>query len=94
MITKQMAQQLRSGRVLYYNRTLGSDKRPVRARVNGKCQTWKRDPDKFRLPMVHGLRDYFQLTNENAAHWCHDEADALREYNTTERQSKMQRCNS
>ena len=72
-----MINSLKSGQTLYYNRKTGSDKLPIRARVNGKPQTWKRDPNAFRVPMKHGLRDTFQLIPANAQDWCLTEAEAL-----------------
>lgn len=80
MITKQMAVELGdklSTTILYNGRSVGSDLRPVRARVNGKCQTWKRKPDDFRLPMKHGLRHTFQITPQNADDWYFNEGDAM-----------------
>lgn len=48
------------------NCTMPLDK-PVNWRANGKCKTWKRSPEKFKLPIKHGLYDYAYITNEN----CH-----------------------
>lgn len=39
------------------------------ARPNGKCQTWKRDPLRFRLPVKHGMYDYGEITQDNAGDW-------------------------
>ncbi len=35
-------------------------------RVNGKCKTWKRSPERFRLPIKHGLYTFGEITEENA----------------------------
>jgi len=35
---------------------------PERWKVNGKVQTWKRDPSRVRVPVKHGLYVYGQLT--------------------------------
>lgn len=43
---------------------------PVCCRVNGKCQTWKRNPEAFKLPIKIGLRTYGYITNHNANEWC------------------------
>ena len=40
---------------------------PVNWRANGKLQTWKRHPEKFKLPIKHGLFAYGYITEEN----CH-----------------------
>ena len=46
----------------------------VKCRVSGKCKTWKRDPERFYLPVKHGLyesgavedynKDSFHLASE------------------------------
>ena len=38
----------------------------TRARANGQCQTWKRDSERFRLPVKHGLYSYGEITDLNA----------------------------
>lgn len=35
-------------------------------RANGKCKVWKRDKNRFQLPIKHGLYSYGYLTNDNA----------------------------
>jgi len=45
------------------------DNTPVRARRNGKTQTWARQPDKFRIPAKYGIRQYFDIDNFNAHDW-------------------------
>jgi hypothetical protein len=35
---------------------------PLRVRVNGKCKTWKRDAQRWNLPVKHGLRECFQIS--------------------------------
>jgi hypothetical protein len=42
---------------------------PARCRANGKCQTWVTRPDEFKLPVKHGLRTTFYITEGNAASW-------------------------
>jgi hypothetical protein len=32
-------------------------------RRNGFTQTWKREPEKFRVPIKHGLRDFGNIDN-------------------------------
>lgn len=39
--------------------------RIVRARVNGKCKTWVKS-DRFKLPVVHGLKDFGYIEDYNA----------------------------
>ena len=38
----------------------------VRCRRNGKTKTWKRSPDRFQIPVKHGLYDYGYITEDNA----------------------------
>lgn len=45
------------------------DGTPLRSRVNGKCKTWKTRPGEFRLPMKHGLKECFYITEKNADEW-------------------------
>lgn len=40
--------------------------KPVNWRANGKCRTWKRTPDKFQLPVKHGLYSFSYISNDNA----------------------------
>jgi hypothetical protein len=46
-----------------------ADGTPVRCRANGACKTWVTRPDDFRLPVKHGLRDFFYITPSNAGEW-------------------------
>ena len=36
-------------------------------RPNGRVKTWKRDSDRFRLPVKYGLYAYGAITNDNAS---------------------------
>ena len=38
----------------------------VQVRASGKCQTWIRDKNKFRLPIKWGLYKSSEITHENA----------------------------
>lgn len=49
------------------------DCKPIKWRVNGKCKTWKRNPERFQLPIKHGLYSYGYITNENAHLFIVDE---------------------
>jgi len=55
-ITLEQAKALRHGDVLHVERDCS------RWRVNGKVQTWKRDPARVRVPLKHGLYRYDYLT--------------------------------
>jgi hypothetical protein len=55
MITHKEALELKRGDILI-------DSRGKRWKVNGKVQTWKRDPFRLRVPLKHGLYVYDALT--------------------------------
>jgi hypothetical protein len=42
---------------------------PLRVRVNGLPQTWKRDPSRIRVPVKWGMRGYGQLFAGDLADW-------------------------
>ena len=57
-------------RQVFHHKTLkNADGTPLRARVNGKCKTWKTRPTEFQLPMKHGLRECFYINQWNANEW-------------------------
>lgn len=66
MITKTEAL---TARHFEHVKNKGSDKQPVRCRAMGKCQVWKTRPNDFSLPVKHGLRNSFYITNANAHEW-------------------------
>ncbi|HEX6824864.1 MAG TPA: hypothetical protein VF077_01000 [Nitrospiraceae bacterium] len=70
MITRDMAINARHGTLFYHISLKMSDGTPSRARVNGKCQTWKRRPEDFRLPMKYGLKECFSIDLANCGDWC------------------------
>lgn len=41
----------------------------TRARRNGICKVWKGDPDRFILPVKHGLSQCFDITESNCHEW-------------------------
>lgn len=45
------------------------DKSPLRTRRNGATQTWKRSPEKFRIPVKYGLYEYYNITEQNCNEW-------------------------
>jgi hypothetical protein len=53
----------------YHVSLKNADGTPVRCRVNGACKTWKTRPNEFRLPVKHGLKSCFYITEENAHEW-------------------------
>lgn len=59
----------------YHVHLKNRDGTPVRCRANGACKTWKTRPSDFRLPVKHGLRECFYITELNAVDWEITEED-------------------
>lgn len=76
MITRELAMTLGYHTVLYHRRLKNADGTSLRCRVNGKCKVWKSFPGRFQLPVKHGLRDCFYITNDNAHEWGLEPLDA------------------
>lgn len=70
MITKEQADYYM---MFYHSWLKNADGTAMRCRANGKLKTWKTRPNEWRLPVVHGLKGYFYLTQNNAAEWTVDE---------------------
>lgn len=70
MINKQQAVDAKHGDIFYHRTLRNKDGTPLRARVNGKCQTWVRQPEKFKLPMKYALKTYFYITEHDSIDWC------------------------
>lgn len=70
MITKLQAETCS----MFYDATLrNADGSAKRYRANGKTKTWKRDPNRFRVPVKHGMYDYGYIDNDNAHNYlCMD----------------------
>jgi hypothetical protein len=58
MITLDEAKQLQYGDILI-------DDRNRRWKVSGKVQTWKRDANRVRVPLKHGLYSYDSLNTSD-----------------------------
>ena len=65
-ITKEQAMTIT--RFEHVSKT-NADGSPIRARATGKCQVWKTRPEAFKLPVKHGMRDSFYITEANADQW-------------------------
>lgn len=59
------------GHTLYHATLRNRDGSALRARVNGQVRTWVTRPSEFRLPMKHGLKECFYITQENVGEWQH-----------------------
>lgn len=66
MLTKEEAMTARN---FEHMTELNADKTPVRARRNGKTKTWVTRPDEWALPVKHGLKQCFTLTEKNSELW-------------------------
>lgn len=84
MIYKETAVNARPGTIFYHVRLKNADGTPLRARVNGKCKTWKREPERFTLPMKHGLKQCFYIDSTtmfghvgNPSQWCETEVQTI-----------------
>lgn len=45
------------------------DGTPLRARRNGETKTWVTRPDEWSLPVKHGLKNCFRITEQDAEDW-------------------------
>ena len=62
-ITLEAAKKLTYGDILYVEDDFNSDGSKRRWRVTGKVKLWKRDPQRIKVPLKHGLYAYGELTN-------------------------------
>ena len=69
MITKAQAMAATYRQEFHHVTAKNRDGSPVRVRVNGACKTWKREPDRFQLPVKQGLYAYGYITETNAREW-------------------------
>ena len=66
-ITLKQAKKLTKDNVLHHVDLKNADGTPMRWRVNGKVKTWKRSPERVKIPVKHGLYDY-DYVDENHLH--------------------------
>lgn len=66
MITKEQAMTVNN---FVHVEAKNADGTLLRARRSGKTQTWKTRPDEFKVPVKHGLRDSFYITQNEASRW-------------------------
>lgn len=76
MITKSQAETLNYRDDIYSLKSSDSRGFAHRCRVNGKMKTWKRDTERWELPMKFGLYDAFTLSPWNAADFTIDQEEA------------------
>jgi hypothetical protein len=66
MITKEQAM---TAKLFHHVSEKNSDGTPLRVRRNGKTQTWKRDTERFLIPVKYGYKRCLYITNETAPRW-------------------------
>jgi hypothetical protein len=64
MVTLEEAKTLKSGTILYSTEDKNSDGTPARWKVNGKVKTWKRSPERVKVPLKRGLYEYGYLDED------------------------------
>lgn len=69
MITKQIAMNASYRQKFHHINLKNADGTPVRCRVNGKCKTWVKTPENWRLPVKHGLKMCFYLDQDSGINW-------------------------
>jgi hypothetical protein len=67
MITIEQAKNLSYGCILHHVSNKNADGTPQRWKVNGEVKTWKRDPNRVKIPVKHGLYSFGYVT-ENELH--------------------------
>ena len=67
MITVSQAKALRPGRHIYAKGKFNADGTAMRAKVNGRVQTWKTRPNEVKIPYKRGLYEYGYITQHDLA---------------------------
>ena len=69
MVTKKQAmlcQEFHQGKCTKFQGPRGGTAMlQIRWYANGSCQTWVRSPERFRLPVKHGVYAFGYITEEN-----------------------------
>ena len=76
-MTLEQAKALRHGDVLHHETNKNADGTCQRWRVNGEVKRWKRDQDRIKVPIKHGMYRYNYLTEKNL-HLVHSENECPR----------------
>lgn len=64
-LTLELAKKLSYGTILHYKKAFNSDGTMRRYKVNGKVKTWKRDINRVKIPVKHGLYTYGYITEDD-----------------------------
>jgi hypothetical protein len=77
-VTKEIAMNAKHGDI-FYHKTLKQGPKgnriPMHVRVTGKCQTWKRSPNDFRLPIKWGFKECWAIDHHNCGEWSTTEPE-------------------
>ena len=77
MITLDQAKALRPGTILFHVYQSNANGTPQRWVVNGQPKTWKRSPERVRVPVKYGLYDFDCMTEKELNLMFIDEEAAL-----------------
>jgi hypothetical protein len=61
-ITLQEAKMLQYGDTLHHTTKKNADGTPQRWKVNGQVKTWKRSPERVKVPVKNGLWNFDYVT--------------------------------
>jgi len=64
-MTIEQAKQLSYGDMVHHRTATNADGTPQRFRVNGQPKTWKRSPNRVRVPLKRGMWEYGYLDEYN-----------------------------
>ena len=59
------AKKLKYGQIIYHKTLKNADGTAMRFKINGVVKLWKRSPEKIRVPLKHGLYQYYYLDENN-----------------------------
>lgn len=66
------AKQLQPGRIVHIDGEYNARGKCRNFRVNGQVRTWKRSPDRIRVPLKYGLYGYGAMTEDNVHSFHHE----------------------
>lgn len=76
-MTLEEAKGLELGTIVYSIVATNADGTPQRWRVGGVPKVWKRNSNKVRVPVKHGIYDFSYITEEELHLVTLDEAEAI-----------------
>ena len=63
-MTLEQAKNLKYGDIVHHNTSKNVDGTCQRWKVNGKIKTWKRSPERVKIPVKHGLYTCDYITEQ------------------------------